>query len=237
MKIHYFLFRLIAHQHTSKTTQNKMKKINPKTNIAFIFLSLLIQTTCHAQTAKWLKVPKVRNGTDSNIVSEITNRLPNTSIMNGEDTVGRGHYGGHGINAYLRQKYGRGTNVDNASYMPGGFAFIAPEPSQFTLTDVVRQTNAPMPAGNLAIPHWNRQPLYILDELSAYTCGTLSGIQAGQSHTTRTRFSYKCAKDLLAHAKTMVRLSKERGYSEAKALEWYVKHVEKLHRDIIEKHM
>lgn len=174
----------------------------------------------------WVTVPTIRGGEDTNITTEIRNRLPDTGIMEGEDKVGEGHYGGHGLNSYLR----KGKN--NASYMPGGIAFIAPEPIQFTLRDVIAKAGR-FPASKLAVNFWDKRPLYVFDELSAYTCGTLSGIHARQTDTTRTKFSYKCAQDLLRTAEAVADLAKEKGYQDAEHLERYVKYVKGLHNKLI----
>ena len=200
--------------------------------VGVLFVVMSFAAFCSAQEARWIVVPKIRSGTDTTIVAEITNRCPSTSLMRGEDRVGQGHYGSHQINAYIRNKYGRGTGRDNAAYVPGGYAFIAPEPSQFTLHDVIRGTSTPLPGGNIPVADWNRQPLYIFDELSAYTCGTVSGIRFGQSHSLRTRTSFKFAKVLLAHARIVVQLARERKYQHSGQLDGFVSHIEKIHESI-----
>lgn len=202
--------------------------------ILIVLYCVLTSATGYGQDARWIAVPQVRVLYDDNIRDEIRSRLPNTSIMSGEDIVGQGHYGGHGMNSYLRGKYGRGTDIDNASYFFGGYAFIAPEPTQFTLREVLNRTKGNFPGGSTPLQYWNNQPLYVFDELSAYTCGTIAGMQAGQEKGSRVRNSYGYAQDLLRHAKTIVILAKERRYPYVEALEVYVNHMEKVHKTIIE---
>ena len=202
--------------------------------MAFLVTAVCLFCTVRAcgQTARWVKLPTVRDVSGPGLVAEIVARLPDTSNMSGEDYVGCGHYAGHGINAHARNKHGRGTNVDNAAYFPGGWAFIAPEPTQFTLRDVISRTRTPLPGGSTPVQYWNRQPLYIFDELAAYTCGTIAGIEAGRASTSRTRTSYRFALALMDHARTVVTLAGERGYPHAAGLAGYVQRVEGVHRQI-----
>jgi len=178
----------------------------------------------------WIYVPKIHDKPDSNLVTEITNRLPDTSLMKGEDHVGCGHYGAHSLNAYIRNKYGKGTNNDNAAYFCGGRALIAPEPNTFTLREVVKRAGGYFPGGATPFQHWNNQPLYILDELAAYTCGTITGIHAGDTTSGRVKGSYRFAKDMLRHAKAVVALAYETKYPYAQFLDQYVRATEELHR-------
>jgi hypothetical protein len=155
--------------------------------------------------------------------------------MRGEDYVGRGHYAGHGINAHARSAHGRGTNTDNAAYYPGGWTFIAPEPSRFTLSDVIRRTRTPLPGGSTPVRYWNRQPLYILDELAAYTCGTIAGIEAGRPNSNRTRASFRFARALLDHARSLVALARERGCPHVRAITDYVERIASVHTRIAQR--
>lgn len=187
---------------------------------------------CLGQTARWVKLPEVRRQTESGLVVEMVARLPDTSIARGEDYVGYPHYLAHGIHSHVRNKQGRGTNTDNAAYLPGGWAFIAPEPTRFTFSEVMARTSTPFPSGSTAVRYWNRQPLYVFDELSAYTCGTIGGIEAGQAQSNRTRTSFRFMGACLDNARTVVALARERGYPHTAELAGYVQRVEYIHRQI-----
>lgn len=213
----------------------------------------LFGTHACGQTARWVKLPEVRKDRNQvrvrykktampgpptssmagpSLVEEIIARLPDTSNMRGEDPVGQGHYGAHGINNHARETYGRRNGLDSAAYYPGGWVFIAPVPTRFTLSDVIRRTRTPLPGGEISVPNWNDQPLYIFDELSAYTLGTMAGIESGQAQNARTRSSFHLAGVMIAHAKTTVILARETGYPHTAELTGYVQRVEQLHKKI-----
>lgn len=201
--------------------------------LSFAFgMFFLFGTHACGQTARWVKLPEVRRQIGSGLVAEIVARLPDTSNMRGEDSVGQGHYGGHGLNSHVRNTYGRGTNTDNASYMPRGWAFVAPEPTRFTLREVIARTSTPYPSSSVTVRYWNRQPLCAIDEYSAYANGTIAGIEAGQAQSNRTRDSFRFASALLDHVRTVGILARETGYPHTAELAGYVQYVEKLHGQI-----
>ena len=164
---------------------------------------------CVAKTqAERVDVPVIRNVQGGGPVADMKSRLADWSIIQGEDTVGMGHYCGHGLHSQIRNQHG-GTNRVNAIYLGDGVAYVWPEPAGIRLSSVVR---GPMPAYANARQHWENQPLYLVDELGAYFWGTSAGLWAND-RSSRTRSSYTLARQLLAQCRRLVVMCRQRGYS------------------------
>jgi len=132
------------------------------------------------------------------------------------DVVTRGHYLGHAINSAIRNRHG-GTGKVNASYLPGGSALVLPEPN-VSLSEVRRRGIGGRVM--LAWSEWDRQPLYLLDELSAYVCGAVAGLENGSRR--RARESIGFAREVHSYALTMARLARQRGYRHADELDAFL---------------
>lgn len=175
-----------------------------------------------------VNVPVLRQVSETGLLGELASRMPASwAARYHEDpkteAVGCGHYYAHGLNSWIRNQYG-GTDTVNASYMPGGKALVLPEPTQTTLREVFARSRHEAPNRILHIEEslrdWNHQPLYLLDELSAYCNGTTAGIEAGQLQ--KACRSSGCAYDALGYSRTMARLVRARGYKHADELDWFL---------------
>jgi len=162
----------------------------------------------------FIPVPEINSNDGVGIISELLSRLQDKGYITGEKPVGAGHYAAHKMNNELREKY-----RCSASYIPGGWSFVAPHPTNFTLQEVIDLTELTLPGNGIPVRDWNDQPFYLLDELSAYVCGTMAGIEAGLTDTTRVRWSYKNARILLHYVRVMIDLAEVRGYPHIGELE------------------
>jgi len=167
----------------------------------------------------FVPVLEIRNQTGDGILPELRSRLQDTGYIAGEVTVGAGHYATHKLNNELREKY-----RCSASYIPGGWAFVVPHPTGFTLTEVVDRAEFTLPGRAIAVASWDDQPFYLFDELAAYVCGTMAGLEAGMADTARVRLSYRNAQILLHHVRVMIDLAKTRGYPHTDELELLYNH-------------
>ena len=95
-----------------------MKRINW---LGLIVALGIVASWTAAACGEWVRLPVVRQTQRAGMMGRIEARLPDQSIMQGEDAVGRGHYGAHGVNSYARNKFGAGTNQSNAAYWPTGW--------------------------------------------------------------------------------------------------------------------
>ena len=168
-----------------------------------------------AAYAERVDVPIVRQVRGSGPVADMKSRLRDWSIIRGEDVVGTGHYCGHGLHNQIRSQHG-GTNSVNALYVGNGVAYVWPEPAGVRISDVLRG-----PTPQLAIESWNTEPLYLVDEFGAYVSGTWTGVYA-QDWSSRTRGSYRFARQMLAQCRRLVVICRQRGYSHADELEGVV---------------
>lgn len=204
---------------------------------------------------EWVDVPEVRSagnrrGIFRDIVAAVPKIIP--GIGDSDRTYGSDlgpadrtdptnlvtatHEYTHALNSVIRNR-SRGTGRVNACYMPGGRALLLPEPAGVTL-DEVRRKMTGLRRFNLSsgqIQYWNRQPLYLLDELSAYTCGTVAAMEHGLHE--RAKDSLTRAEDVLEHCVVMARLARQRGYQHADELDDFLAqtggYIEGLYRELL----
>lgn len=161
-------------------------------------------------SAEEIGVPVVCHGRGSGPLADMTSRLRDWSIMAGCDEVGSMHEGLHGLHSQIRN--GHGGRV-NAVYLGHGMAVVLPEPTGFRTSSVIR---GPVPY--LALSYWENDPLYLLDELAAYTGGAVHGICSGD-RSERTRCSYLFARQMLAQCRRLVSVCRQHGYSDTDRLQ------------------
>ncbi len=96
-----------------------------------------------------------------------------------------GHETVHGINAAIRGKYG-GTGNVNGFYLLEGKAVVLKEPN-VKMSDVAGYIPSQLKGTssyNLYIrdgqQYWQNEPLYIMDELTAYTNGGMVSVETGR---------------------------------------------------------
>ncbi|MDP2925658.1 MAG: hypothetical protein Q8N99_04770 [Nanoarchaeota archaeon] len=117
--------------------------------------------------------------------------LDNYETGEAEGTV---HEATHGINSYLRNIKGSGTGRDNAFYLFNGDYVILQEPNGVTLTDVSRFVPQNLKydgSYNLYLVQqarsWNNEPLYVLDEMTAYVNGAIYSASKGGGNTVNVK--------------------------------------------------
>lgn len=104
-------------------------------------------------------------------------------ITPGESNVNAAHETTHGVNSRLRQMYSGGVNAFFVGY--GGRAFVCREP-RLRLSDVLPRvpTDVRDDGAGLYLQQqqrdWNGQPLYVLDEWTAYVNGATVGFDIGK---------------------------------------------------------
>jgi len=205
--------------------ENSVRRLNVEIRDAlwaiFFVLIFIAIGTCLPAHAEWVEVPATKPQQGGGVVADVRSHLPDQSIMAGQDTVGLGHYGSHGMSAYLRNKHG-GTGRVNAVYLGDGLGLVLPEPKGFALSDVIQRAGTQLPAGE-AVRWWQNEPLYVLDEQSAYLCGTTAGVEGG-ADVTRVRGSFRFARQMHRLSRAVLSLAVERGYrdSDARDLRIYV---------------
>jgi hypothetical protein len=127
----------------------------------------------------WRTIEPIRMVTEPSfgpMLCDIAGQLPAGSGMESSDLVEYGHEGTHAVNNRIRNEIGGGVN---AFYVGQRQAMVLIEPavrkSQVANSvprDLVGQWFELYVAGQ---PAWDEQPLYILDELTAYINGAAVG--------------------------------------------------------------
>lgn len=118
----------------------------------------------------------------TNSLDDIISRTKYNNIYYSNDIVTYSHEYTHYVNNYYRQKYIQQFPNINALYMLHDNICVIREP-QFTLRFIADKIPANMRGRNYNLyliqqtKYWNSQPLYILDELIAYSNGAVVGFE------------------------------------------------------------
>jgi hypothetical protein len=172
----------------------------------------------------WLKLEPSRKPTESGILGDVDCHLPAGHIYRDNDKVTWAHETTHGINARIRNE----NRVSNGYYCLFNRAFSIDSP-RITLRQIADATPAKLRSGKTyklylvqQQRYWNDTPLYVLDELTAYTNGALAGIE--NEMVDRATYSLECAKEMLEFSKIALNLSPS-NYAHktdlAKFISWY----------------
>lgn len=171
--------------------------------------------------AKWEKVSPISVGSGTAALKDLDSRMPNNHIYRDSDVVTWGHETTHGINSRLRNKY----QTPNAFYILNGNCFIISNPP-FSLKTIAINTPRDMRGGifNLYLVHaqgdWNDSPLYVFDELTAYTNGTIVGLQYNKKN--RSQYSYTNTLEMLGYCMVANALCKKYNWKEKEKLQKFV---------------
>jgi len=169
---------------------------------------LLLAAVLHGEV---VAIPATRHSGHQGVLGELEDRMPAQHQYRDADKGTWAHETTHGLNSRIRCAHGGHVN---AAYLYGGYALILPEPS-FTLADVAAATPQEWrgPVFGLYLVQqrgdWNNEPLYLLDELSAYVNGSVARLECGENAT----FSLARAAEMQRYAVVLYRLCVARGYS------------------------
>lgn len=166
----------------------------------------------------WYSIQPVRRSGQMGLLSEMLDRMPANYAASYVDGVGSpGHYASHGLSAMLRNGHGRSTSTHQACYVPGGRAWIGRHPRGVTLADLARTVNPSTPGYQTYLiqsqRYWNNQPLFILDELTAYSNSLMVMIERGEhrSDPSAAQSDLNYAKTMLVWSHQLVALAEARG--------------------------
>jgi hypothetical protein len=174
----------------------------------------------------WTTLKAVRPATEPGSLGDIDSRLPAGHIYRDRDKVTWAHETTHGINARIRNE----LRVANGYYCLYGIAFTLKDNPSFLLRDIANRVDKSKKWKTYQLylvqqqKHWNDTPLYVLDELTAYTNGAIVGSQVGMEE--RARYSAECALEMYTFSKIALDLCKETSYKYTHDLEqflmWYL---------------
>jgi hypothetical protein len=149
-------------------------------------------------------IPPKRDLTVTSLLDDLECHLPAGHWYVSRDKINYAHEGTHGVNAEIRNAVGR---PNNAAYLLGDRAWVMAEP-ETTLSVVARRVPASLRGGGYKLylikqrRYWNNQPLYLLDEWSAYRNGTLMGDEARRDNRD-VSFSFSKQIELLGYLFTL----------------------------------
>ncbi len=83
----------------------------------------------------FIRVREIHPNEGTGIIAELLSRVQDVGYITGEKPIGAAHYATHILNNELREKF-----RCSVSYIPGGYAFKAPHPTEITLTEIVERS-------------------------------------------------------------------------------------------------
>jgi len=153
---------------------------------------------------RWLQVPVRRAVTTGlgAVLDDVDSRLPATGLVSSAtyrstDPVTWVHEATHGVNSLVRLSLP--GDAHNAAYCLGGRAAVMREPRPVTVRDSARYVPVALRGKSTYSMYmsqqraWNNDPLYILDEWSAYTNGAaqyLQDVRAGRQSNSVSDLTY-----------------------------------------------
>lgn len=141
------------------------------------------------------------------------------------DLVTWAHELTHAVNSLIRNTFGN-SDTHQSVYLLHDVAYVFRTP-KCNLYDVRQRVTTQGYSYDLyfvrQMSDWHHQPLYPLDELQAYTNGTVAGLEK-YGATSRVKFSLERAEEFNGYAHDILRTVKELdpGYADLAKLESYV---------------
>jgi hypothetical protein len=156
---------------------------------------------------QWTNVPVRRSvGTGLGaVLADVDSRLPAKGLVSSatyrdSDPITWTHEATHGVNSLVRNTLAPNGHQYNAAYCLGGRAAVLLEPRPVTLGEVARMVPAALRGRNTfnlylvqQRQYWDKEPLYMLDEWSAYTNGADQWVQykkAGRQHSSASELLF-----------------------------------------------
>lgn len=142
----------------------------------------LASALCMSAQAEWFKYQPEGAVDGQGIFQEVLSRCDEAGRRTARDPskVTYCHEATHMLNSRIRRDYGGGNF--NAVYVGNGRAYVAPEP-KVTLRQISEYVDESLRNSTYKLyfiqqqRDWNEQPLYILDEWTAYANGSLAAIE------------------------------------------------------------
>lgn len=163
------------------------------------------------------RIDPTRQVAQRGVLGELEARMPANHQYRSSDVGNWAHETTHARNARSRNQFG-GWDKCNAAYMPGGRTLILPQPA-VTLTEVMARSKQGPVYGKpctLTLQEWDQQSFYLLDELSAYTCGTVVCIEYGEWFDAGVSLGH--GEYVYGLCYDLAMICRERGYPHSKEL-------------------
>jgi hypothetical protein len=158
----------------------------------------------------YVTVKPLRKVALTGILGDVECRLPAGHPYADPDKVTHTHEGCHGVNARIRND----NQAQIGLYMLKDKAFTIPKHPNFTLAQLAAKITKRGKLFKLYLQDqqrwWNDEPLYVLDEMTAYTVGGLAGFEMGL--TDRGVESRENAKEMWLYGRAAQRMAKAQGY-------------------------
>lgn len=157
---------------------------------ARVLLFALVASTALAKPPLFIEIPRCRDGGEGVLGDVLSHSVePPFTAAHGRPT--QAHETAHGIHAEYRNRYSKGGKRVNALYMGEGRIALVEEPA-FLIRHV--QPNIPKCVRGYRYPlyfveqlrYWDDEPVYILDEWVAYTCGAETAVDDNARGIGRT---------------------------------------------------
>jgi len=178
--------------------------------ITLAVFTIIVSLFAAAVHGEWVEIPPVRDSPYEGVIGEIEDRMPRPGRYTGHANRNLwAHETCHFLNSRL-------SPSGWAFYLPGGWALRVPSQNGVTLAQVASRTQKHGPAFDLYVVRLrsfnDRVPLVLFDELSAYICGLVAGIETGYSRVEIIN-DYNLAVEMHSHCLVLAGLLRQTGYS------------------------
>lgn len=170
----------------------------------FAAMVLFLWAATRVACGQWVRAPEPRRQSTGGHLGDIVSRVGSPGTYTDSDLVTTAHESTHGYNSDLRQIYGSGMNC---FYVLNGYAAVVAEP-RTTLAAIAARVPPEKRGRNFQLylvsqrRYGNSEPLYLLDELSAYLNGAT--VAAELNIPDRFRDSFASSVEFVTYAHVLL---------------------------------
>jgi hypothetical protein len=176
-----------------------------------------------------VELPPLRRDSLGGTLGDVDCQLQEGHPYKDADRVTWTHEATHGVNARLRNEH----RADIGLYYLNCRGFVIPASPRFTLADLANEIPTEK-RGRLYQLYlkdqqrwWNDSPLYVLDELTAYTYGAKAGFELGL--TDRGEESRDNAREMWKYSRVAAAMARRDDYEHQSALDEFLDSFHKEH--------
>ncbi len=163
-----------------------------------VAICIIVCAFCNSGRAEWVQLKPLRQAPDKSVYQDIDSYiLPSYNVggmtvnYRDSDLITSSHECTHRINSEIRQNF----KADCGIYLLRNKGFVIKKHPKITLKEIAEKIKKEERGPRYPLymveqrKYWNNEPLYILDEVSAYMHGASTGIEKGNKHRATESFA------------------------------------------------
>lgn len=170
----------------------------------------------------WAELKSLRSVDIGGTLGDVDSHLKAGHPYKDSDKVTWTHEATHGVNSRIRNEH----KVRNGYYCLEDRAFLIPTNPSFTLKELAQAIPKEDRGRSYQLylvnqqRYWNNDPLYVLDELTAYTLGAKAGYEL--ESIDRANYSRENAMEFFRYGQVAQEMARERGFAEQESLDEFL---------------